>query len=105
MCTLIDVIRLHLDSEAVIGKHTWKIKFEGSFIKSEYENKDEATTENTVITEKSRLLEQKALMKVELHEIEPEKKYLVSATRVDGSTFAFNQTFDKMHEEFLKVFA
>ena len=57
MCTLFDVIRLHLDPDATIGKHTWKLKFEGSCYESEYENKEEAITESSIVTEKSRLLE------------------------------------------------
>lgn len=57
-----------------------------------------------MVTEENKLLEQKAKIKIELHEIEKDKKYLVQATRVDGSAFAFNHTYDKMYAEFLKVF-
>ena len=107
MGVLFDVIAVHLDQEKdkpEVAKNQWKLTFTGTFQETEYINKEETKQEATVIVEKDKLLEQKAIMKVELHEIEKDSKYLVNATRVDGSAFAFFQTFERLHEEYKKVF-
>ena len=60
ICTLYDVIRVHLDENVKVGKNSWKLKFEGGFSETEYESKEEAKQEATMVTEKNQLLEQKA---------------------------------------------
>ena len=49
------------------------------------------------------LLHHTALMKVELHEIEKDARYLVSASRLSGSTFAFYETWDLLNKKFNEV--
>ena len=43
-----------------------------------------------------------ARMKLQLHEIEKDAKYMVSANRLSGSAFAFFQSFETIRDEFKK---
>ncbi len=44
-------------------------------------------------------------MKVEMFEIQQGVKYLISATRLGGATFAFDQTWNKLKSEFVEGMA
>jgi len=39
-------------------------------------------------------------MKLQIHEVEKDAKYIVSASRLSGSAFAFNQTYGMINETF-----
>ena len=39
-------------------------------------------------------------MKLQLHEVEKDAKYMVSANRLSGSAFAFFQSFETIRDEF-----
>ena len=46
-------------------------------------------------------IQNQAFMKIELHEIEPETKYVVVASYISGSKFAFYETWKTMRTKFL----
>merc|ERR1712013_934054 len=92
MVLIFDLITDYIDDKRVVSKHTWKLTFNAKCDESEeykvaeeVEKQEEAIAKN----EKETLLEHSALMKIELHVIEKDSRYMVSATRLDGSAFAF----------------
>ena len=115
LCLICDLIGDYVDNNVALSKHTWKLTFTGKAMETKYpaeteEKSSEAEPEGVVREEVKQkpvdpetLLQHTALMKVELHEIEKDARYMVSATRLDGSAFAFYETWDLLHGKFNEV--
>ena len=65
-----------------------------------FTDEQEKEDENDEEEDSEEEFQQKAYMKVELHEIKKDSKYLVSATFFNGSKEAFYQTWNKLQSQF-----
>ena len=115
LCLIYDLIGDYVDENVALSKHTWKLTFTGKATETKYpteaeEKAPESEPEGVVREEVKQkpvdpatLMGHTALMKVELHEIEKDARYVVSASRLDGSAFAFYETWDLLTAKFNEV--
>ena len=75
----------------ILSKNNWKLTFIGTWIQDKSEG--QADGEQAV---KEGVRQRTATIKIEMHELEA-LKYVVSATRIEGSTLAFHKIYKDLH--------
>ena len=83
------------DKKIDISKNTWKLTFTSTYCE-EVKMEDDHDVNQT-----EKVGGNTARMKLQMHELEEGSKYLVSATRLDGEGFAYFQTFNRIHDNFM----
>ena len=75
-----------------VSDKSWKLKFTGVHYQSRGNSQDEEEEDD------SEKIEQRVFMKVEVHEIVKDSKYMISGSRLNGSTMAFYRIWERLED-------